>query len=577
MSLFRHVASAVVCLALVASARADQPPSPLDLMPDQGELLIEVPSPRQLVETLTTLDTLKQLEQLGVSKELLNSTQYRRFYQLVAYFEKELGAKWPELLDRLGGNGAALGIKFAPDPAPAILVLQGKDEKLMERFVDLAVKVIDQEVTRQEGEDKLVREKYEDIETYHIGKGFHAARVGAALLISNKPEALHLGLDLHLGKSKKNLAAVSSIADAHKLLPKEPLATLWINMEPVRETPEGKDFYKRPRDLTQTIAFGGLVDILSRTPFVAAGFYKQKDGLLLTVQMPRGREGMGPESMLHLAPEGQPASRPLLMPNGVIFTESFYLNVSRLWEDRKEFMGEKQAQDFEKFDKQSGQFLSGIRASKLMADLGPYHRIVIVNQPVAGYKSVPKTHIPAFAAVSEMRDAEAFSRSMSTILRGAALLFTASQAKMDLVEEKHGDVTLVGYRFIEGGQYKQDVGEIRYNFSPCFARAGNRFLVSSTLELGHEMIDLLQKETADKASNSTSALKVYGAGVADLLQVFEEQLMTQMILDQDLLPADARNQAREFIRIIRGMGVLSLQAEYRKNEFQYDYLLKTTK
>jgi hypothetical protein len=246
-----------------------------------------------------------------------------------------------------------------------------------------------------------------------------------------------------------------------------------------------------------------------------------------------------------------------------------------LWEDRKDFMGDRQAQDFEKFDKQSGQFLSGIRASKLMADLGPYHRIVITNQPVAGYKSVPKTHIPAFAVVSEMRDPDSFSKSMSTILRGAALLFTASQAKMDLVEEKHGDVTLVGYRFLEGGEYKQDVGEIRYNFSPCFARVGNQFLVSSTLELGHEMIDLLQRESADNASNITGTLRFYGAGVADLLQVFEEQLMTQMILDQALLPSDARNQAREFIRIVRGLGVLSLQTEYLKNEFHYDFLLKT--
>src|SRR4029077_118568 len=119
------------------------------------------------------------------------------------------GAKWPDLLDNLAGNWAALGVKFGPDPAPAMLVIQGKDEKLTKRFVELAVQLIEQEIARQEGQEKLVKEKYQDIETYHAGKQFHAAQVGAAILISNDAGALKAGLDRHLGKEKKSLADVA--------------------------------------------------------------------------------------------------------------------------------------------------------------------------------------------------------------------------------------------------------------------------------------------------------------------------------------------------------------------------------
>src|SRR5690349_9649200 len=92
-----HFAASLIALSLcVAALRAETPkpqtpPAPLRLLPDQADLLMEVPQPRRLVETLTTLDMLKQLQQLAPVRELFDSTNARRFYQLLAYFEKELG------------------------------------------------------------------------------------------------------------------------------------------------------------------------------------------------------------------------------------------------------------------------------------------------------------------------------------------------------------------------------------------------------------------------------------------------------------------------------------------------------
>src|SRR5262245_4983452 len=121
----RLLVAGLACLAvLTATARAEEPRSPLRLMPAEADLLVEFKQPRQLVEALTNLDLLKQLQQFSVIKEQLDSTRARRFFQLIAYFEKELGAKWPELLDRLTGGGAALGLKFEPNPAPALLIVQ---------------------------------------------------------------------------------------------------------------------------------------------------------------------------------------------------------------------------------------------------------------------------------------------------------------------------------------------------------------------------------------------------------------------------------------------------------------------
>src|SRR5205814_1660594 len=81
----------VVGLVLLAAVpvHAEMPPS--RLIPAQADLVLEVHQPRQLVESITKLDTFKQLQQFAAVKELLDSTQYRRFYQFIAYYEKELG------------------------------------------------------------------------------------------------------------------------------------------------------------------------------------------------------------------------------------------------------------------------------------------------------------------------------------------------------------------------------------------------------------------------------------------------------------------------------------------------------
>ena len=162
---------------------------------------------------------------------------------------------------------------------------------------------------------------------------------------------------------------------------------------------------------------------------------------------------------------------------------------------------------------------------------------------------------------------------------GAALLYSTTQTKLEMVEEKHGDVTLVGYRFPDGGQYTQDVNNIRYNFTPCFARVGNQFVVASTLELGHELVGLLQKEAerVEKGQRFVGNQHVYATGIADILSAFEEQLIAQAILDHGLPPDDAKAQVRDFISIVRRLGGISLQSDYQKNEFRLDVRLSTSK
>ncbi len=576
----RFAAGLSLVALLTASAAAEAPASPLRLVPDSADVLVQVKNPRRVLETVQSLDAVKQYQQLPYVQELLDSTTGRRYYQLLAYFEKQLGAQPPELLDRLAGGGAVLATKFG-DGAPVLLVVQGKDEKLMRQFADVALDVIDQELARQDVKGRPTRTTVGDVELIQFGD-FRAAVAGSTLILSNNQDALQASLDLYSGKSDKSMAKVASVAEAAALLPPDPLVSLWLNFDTVKQTQQYKDFYANRQDVVQTIIYGGIVDVLNRSSFVCAALCQDKDGLLLTARLPRGRDGMGPVGAIFTPPEGKPGCRPPLAPKGVLYTESFYLDPAPFWTDRAKLFNAQAVKAIEEADKNSGRFLSGLQLSKLLTEAGTYHRIVVVDQDSAGYKTTPKTHIPAFAVVTEMRD-PAFGDNIETVLRGAALL-AQTQVKMKMTEETYKgkadqpDCTITTYRFYDDAPFKADVNDIRFNFTPSFTRVGNQFVIASTYDLCETLIGELRKEQQgpkDAGAPAVRQARLIADGAADLLKSFEDTLVTQTILDQAVPPAEAQAQVKALFQFVRGLGEIDLEQEYAKDSFRYDFRWKT--
>ena len=132
----------------------------------------------------------------------------------------------------------------------------------------------------------------------------HAATAGIQRFVYVLEGQVHL----HLGKGKKSMADVPTVAEAAKLLPADPLLSVWLNMENVRKAPQFKNAYKSPpRDDPQlTVLLGHYLDLLGRSPFVCAGIYREKDGFLATIRVPRGRDGMGADRLMHVPPAGMP-------------------------------------------------------------------------------------------------------------------------------------------------------------------------------------------------------------------------------------------------------------------------------
>jgi hypothetical protein len=567
-------ALAICVLVPYSSIAADDP---LRFIPDQADLVIKVENPRRLIEGFLSLPAVKNAERLDVVRQALDSAPARRAFELIAYYERDLGAKWPELLDQLAGGGIAVAskIKNGVDD-PVLTAIQGTDEKVVARFLERAIVVLEEEAGRTDAIDKLERGRYQDVDVLKFGKDLHLCRIGKAVLISNKAEALEKGIDQHLqniskgGKPAANMANSSSVAAARKLLPANPELWFWHGLDYAKSQPDAKDVLKTPRDNTiLTFLFAGYLDVARRSDYVAGGLFRDDKGYTLSVRMPAGREGMADDVELHLPRDEKiGGTLPLLEPKGVMFSHSFYLDLGALWTKRDKIMNAQNVKDFEKGVKEASRFLPGDSIDQLLVKSGVHHRFVVANVGKLDYAIEPKVKLPGFGFVSSMRD-PTFGKSAELIIRAAGFL-ASTQVTLKLIEEKHGEITIVGYRFPEDGKFPDDPQNLRFNFMPAFAVVKDQFIAASTVDLCRELIDIVQKEDRAKPLHPNMRMRAYADGGSAFLNASPEALLTATILNQAIPEAEAKKQVEMFLKQIRQLGSAWAETDYTDKQFRFD-------
>ncbi|HEY8506390.1 MAG TPA: hypothetical protein VIL46_17535, partial [Gemmataceae bacterium] len=560
-------------LAAPAPLRAEPAPDPARFLPADTGLLVKVEQPRRLVESAVGLELIRDLYRLEPLRELADTTSARRALRLLRYFEQELGAPWPELLDRLAGGGVAIGVRYLTGSSPAVLVIQGTDPALAEKFQRLALELIESELARTEAKVQVERRTYEGVEGIRVGKNFFTARIDAALLVASSNAALKSAIDLHLahsrGEKAESLAGAAGPRAARKVLPEGPLAWAWLNFAPLKALPQAKEVFARPRnDFNLTFLFGGWLDAARRSDFLTAGLYRTEGGFLTTVRLPAGRDTLPEEMALHVPPPGEPGTLPLLEPEGVLFSHSFYLDLKAMWDYRKLLMPEGVAKSFEEGVKQGSRFIPGGTLPKVFERSGVYHRFVAAAPRDAGYGTELLQKLPSFAFVTSMRD-PAFVRTVEPLIRTGALA-ASTQFKLRMREEEYKGVKIVGYHFPEDRDLPGDVSKLRFNFSPCFAAAGDQFLVCSCVPFCKELIDEVRSASRAGSSPANMRMRFYAEGAKALLNAAPDQLVTQAVLDQAVPVGEAKERIAEFLTWLERAGTLTLETEHGADSFRFD-------
>lgn len=566
-------------LALVGSANGAETKDPLRFIPTEAGAVLKIEKPRALIEAVTKHGLAGQARELQVVRDFLDQSDARRFFQLVAYYERDLGAAWPELIDKLAGGGIAVGLKSFDNGAPALFVVQGTDEATVTKFFDRALKVVEEEAERQGGKLTLPRKKYQGIECVQLAPDLKLARVGDAILLANKDDVLKGAIDLVTGTKKvPTMDAAQGPKDAAKILPPNPLAWLWVNLKPVKDLPGAKDLLTTPRnEIVLTVAFAGILDVVRRADFVAAGLYHDAGDFGLSVRMPAGRDGMATDVELHLPRDPKVGGTlPLLEPKGVLFGHSFYLDLDPIYSKREAILPAQTAKEFAEGEKQISRFLLGTTLPKYLSQSGVHHRVVVASpEKVEGYAKQPDQRLPSFAFVTSMRD-PGFAKTTTSLIKGAALA-AGQQATLRSWDEEIAGVPAFGYSFPEKGKFPDDPEGLRFNYQPTFAVVGDQYVFASNKGLCKELIGLLRKEDRSKPMSPNLQTRAYATGLGDYANVAPDQTLAATILSQALPVAEARKQTDALIAYLQKLGTVRVETDYTATEFRFDLKWKTNK
>ena len=166
--------------ALPASAQPAK--DPLRFVPSQAEWIVKADRPRELVEIVEKNELFQEAQKLAGVREYYDTTAFQQLYQLIAYYEKQLGKSRDEIIDDISAGGVVLAAKLTPPDKAALLVVQAKDEAKLRAFVDLSLEILTKELERQESKDRIVRKKYDRFDVGQIGAKFKFAIADGALI-----------------------------------------------------------------------------------------------------------------------------------------------------------------------------------------------------------------------------------------------------------------------------------------------------------------------------------------------------------------------------------------------------------
>lgn len=566
----RHLIPLLAVGLIPSLAAAD----PLRAIPATATLVVHVENPRKLIEAVTSLDLYGKYEALPQVRQVLQSPQAKQVFQLVAHVEKTLGAKWPDLLEKLGGGGIALGASPNAVPPTALVALEGTDEKTVAAGFELAVEMIEAELSRQSGGAtpvKLPRGTRGGATMFSVGD-FHIARLGKTILAANAEKLLHDAIDRLEAKGEAgSVVSAKGFQEAKSLIGPNTLASLWFNLVPVKETKAGKDFFEATRkDFLQTVVVGSTIDAVRRSDFVAAGLHETPKGFRLSVRLPATRDGVPKDFGLHVPMSADtPGTLPLLEPSGVLYSQSLHLDLAALWKDRKTLFNEQILKDIETGVKDVSKLLPGTSIETLFRMSGPHHRFVMTERGVNHYAVKPATQIPEMALVSTMRHPD-FAVGMGTTVRAAGLL-ASLQFKLKMTEETVDGVKITAYRFPDKGDVPGDEGNLRFNFVPCFAATDHEFLIATNPRLLKDLLVELKKPT--KTTDPSAAVwrgKFYGSGAATAITRRPDFVITDAVLSRGVGLTQAKAEVAELATFLEAFGTVSFAMDHGTDAFKFD-------
>lgn len=441
-------------------------------------------------------------------------------------------------------RGALLAVGEGQNP-PAGGVFLAENEQAAKAFA---------EVLQQWAETELGL-KYEpkqiDGTTVLAAGDLHVANLGHRVVWANREQAMS-----HVLAHVKSVSQEAITASDSTLM-----ADLHVSLEAVRKNPDFAKGLETPAsDLGLLTFFGGWMDLLRRHERLTVGLHAG-DGETASMKVSfREPTGSRPESLSPFFAQGDQKLLPPLNPAGTIQSFSWYRDYIGLWNKRDQLATEEARRKAEQGDDDAGKqlqvFGTSFKPSELIAQLGPHHRVVAMEQVKAPYDKVHVENvIPAMAFLIDLKDEEKFRKMVDPFVRILGLIQGGEQRVLTVRDDYKG-ASVLSFVFQETDSELKRRPRDQYNFRVSAAITRQHFIIGTNPMIVQAVIDELDRPTDTLAvpDSVTELQQISFPALARQLGRMKSGAIRRIVLDTGWTIETAEHEYQIFLDLLSSLG-----------------------
>lgn len=513
-------------------------------IPAQAVAALEIVRPEAILDPLLSPATEAFVTSFPGWKERTEDPGFRRLAGAVQMLEARLGVDWKTALRKLFRGGAAWAVGPSGE---SLLVIDAESPQILADLHDFALGLARAEAAKENAPGRVSSEERGGVVTWTLGpEEFHAI-VGNRLLLSNRRPVLELALDLRAGAGAGTLDDLPAYKASRAAAPEGAAATLFVNLERVREAPGVRESLARGREPMGALLFGRVLESLRSSSWLSAALLVGGNGVAIEAALDAPSPSGSGVAAFAAPPSGAAAAPNLAVPRAIA--------AWTLWRDLAGFYAKKDDLFPERtsglifFENMMGIFFSGMHlADEVFAELGPEIRAVVAAQEYDPEVGEPEIRLPAFAFIFRMKDPAKFAPIAEEAWQKAIGLINFTRGQQALPGMILGKRSHAGREFtVAAFRPPSEKGplDVRFNFSPSIAVAGDSLVFSSTAGLAKDVIAALEggpTVPSPSAPGTDSLLEIRGRPLRDLLEANRANLVRQNMVEKGHSEAEAERE-----------------------------------
>lgn len=525
------------------------------------------------------LNALKNIPTVGPQLENPQLDQVKAVLGALAATED---ISWLEMVQEIFAGPAELAIA---GPNKLALSVRPKDPARLERLHAKLLEFAEGDANQKGNPSPVNRFEHAGQKCFSLAPTeFHTILDGCFLLTGSE-RSLKDAIDAFRGQKKTDqpLAVDAGYMAAFEAAkPDTREAWAFVNLEKLR-TMNGGLYVPEEYNPLMALLFGGWVEAYNKADWtgMALSWKDAKPSLEATMPV-SGETAAGPIRTAFTPPDGTYAERPLTVPNQ-IGTLSLWRDLGKVWNVRDKVVAGPAQQGLDGLDNGIGQFFGGRDfETGVLGALKPDWRLVVAEQNLASLNPKPDLVLPSFAVCVgyDTKDEDFRQRWVIAFQSFVGVLnVVGAQEKAPAMvqnQEQYKGASIFSAAFLppaKATDVKQDADKpaegvhIRHNFRPTLAIAGDKIVVSSTVEMARAVVDSLTTAPVSDTPPDSAFLEIDGQKLGKIVETNKERLVMQNMVEKGNGRKAAETEIGALEALVRGLNHATATASDTRDRF----------